>query len=213
MKRIKTYLWLQFVAIVFLAGCHTNQHRVPADTAKNIMPLTPGDRLPQICLNDSKGKTFNLNDSISKKPAVLIFYRGGWCPFCTEHLAGLQSVAPELITLGYQLIAISPDRPALLAPLSQEKGLNYKLLSDSSMKVGTAMGIAFRLDDATFKKYKTSYNIDIEADSGYTHHLLPVPAVFIVGTDGIVKYTYTDPNYKERLSPELILKVAKRNVE
>lgn len=212
MQRIKAYLWLHIAAIVFLAGCHSITTKAPSADAKEIMPLTPGDQLPQICLNDAKGKTFNLNDSISKKPAVLIFYRGGWCPFCTEHLAELQAVSSDLVKMGYQLIAISPDRPELLTPLSKEKGLNYSLYSDSSMKASTAMGIAFRLDDATFKKYKTSYNIDIEADSGYKHHLLPVPAVFIIGTDGIVKYTYTDPDYKQRLSPEKILEVAKKEL-
>lgn len=212
MKKMKINLGLQLLAAVVLSGCHSSIGKMAADRAENIIPLAVGECLPQLNLKNAKAEEISLNKFIDQKPSILIFYRGGWCPYCTRHLQGLQKVVPELKSLGYQLIAISPDRPALLSPLAKEKGLGYSLFSDSSMKASTAMGLAFRLDDATFVKYKDSYNIDIEADSGYKHHLLPVPAVYVVDAEGRVQYRYVNKNYKVRLEPDKLLKAAAQAV-
>ena len=83
------------------------------------------------------------------------------------------------------------------------------LVSDNEMTGAQALGIAFRVDDATVKKYKESYGIDLEADSGRTHHLLPVPSVFIVGTDGVIQFSYVNPDYKVRIDPDVLLNAAK----
>ena len=77
------------------------------------------------------------------------------------------------------------------------------------MIAAKALGIAFRVDDATVNKYKTAYGIDLEADSGQKHHLLPVPSVFLVGRDGIIQFSYVNPNYKVRIDPAVLLEAAK----
>ena len=173
-----------------------------------ICPILVGQALPFLILRNVDNTLFNLNEAIAKKPTVLIFFRGGWCPYCNRHLAELQSIEPNLIQLGYQIIAVSPDRPEILNTPIEKNGLTYQLLSDSDMKAAEALGIAFQLDQATVEKYKSSYGIDIEADSGHNHHLLPVPSVFVVGTDGLVHFAYVNPNYKVRLDSGLLLKVA-----
>jgi peroxiredoxin len=139
---------------------------------------------------------------------VLIFYRGGWCPFCNKHLGQLQQAEPQLRELGYRIVAVSPDRPEKLKESTDKGGLSYTLLSDSSMVAAQAFGIAFEVDAPMLEKL-ASYNIDIEADSGETHHLLPVPAVFIVGKDGVIDFSYANPDYKTRLASEVLLAAAK----
>lgn len=210
MYRLKVSMWLCFAVCLVLTGCQI--HRVPAKSAQNIYPLMPGEPIPEISLSDSSNQAFNLNKSLSAKPAVLIFYRGGWCPHCTNYLVSLNSVAQELKKIGYQVVAVTPEKYKYLTHYPKISNLDFKFLSDCSMKISTAMGIAFKATDEQVKKYKKTYHIDIEEDSGYKHHLLPVPALFIVGTDGVVRYTFTDPNYKQRLSPEQILKIAKREL-
>ena len=84
---------------------------------------------------------------------------------------------------------MSPDRPEKLKGPAEKHKLKYRLLSDSEMIAAKALGIAFRVDDATVNKYKTDYGIDLEADSGQKHHLLPVPSVFLVGRDGCANRT------------------------
>ena len=179
------------------------------DKPVNICPVMIGESLPKTVLKSVENKPFDLNQAISKKETILIFFRGGWCPYCNTHLGKLQSIESELLKLGFQIIAVSPDKPELLKANAEKRGLNYRLLSDNDMNASRSLGIAFRLDDETFIKYKNSYGIDIEIDSGYNHHLLPVPSVFIIGTDGAIKFSYINPNYKVRIDPDVLISAAK----
>jgi peroxiredoxin len=77
------------------------------------------------------------------------------------------------------------------------------------MELSKAYGLAFKVDADTVALYKNNYNIDIEADSGETHHLLPVPAVVIIGSDNLIKYIYWNADYKIRLAPQALLQAAK----
>ena len=123
-------------------------------------------------------------------------------------MAQLRDVQPQLEKLGYQLLAISTDRPQELDKSTQKQELKYMLLSDSKMLASQALGIAFQVDEATVSKYKGA-GLDLEKVSGERHHLLPVPSVFVVGTDGIINFSYVNPNYKVRLAPEVLLAAAK----
>ena len=76
------------------------------------------------------------------------------------------------------------------------------------MKASIEVGIAFQIADPTVMKYKTAYGIDLEEASGKMHHLLPVPSLFIIGRDGLIQYSYINPNYKVRNSPDFVLEVA-----
>ena len=171
-------------------------------------PLTAGEPIPDVSLRTADGQGFDFKAAVKEQSLIVIFYRGGWCPFCNRHLGQLQEVQPKLKELGYRIIAISPDRPETLTESTVKGDLSYTLLSDSSMAAAKAFGIAFKVDDPMLKKLD-SYNIDIEEASGETHHLLPIPSVFIVGQDGIIDFSYANPDYKIRLSPEVLLAEAK----
>ena len=179
------------------------------DNPESICPILIGQSLPKIGIRTKDNDLFDLNAAITKKPAVLIFFRGGWCMYCNRQLNQLKSIESALIEMGYQIIAISPDRPEILNRPADKYQLKYQLFSDSAMTAAKSLGIAFRLDDKTFTKYKNDYGIDIEADSGQPHHLLPVPAAFIVDTEGILRFSYVNPNYKVRIDPKVLLEAAK----
>ena len=122
-------------------------------------------------------------------------------------MAQLHHIEQRLIEIGYQIVAVSPDRPEALAPTGEKQEFRYTLISDSAMVAARSFGIAFRVDNATQKKYR-KYGIDLEEVSGETHHLLPVPSVFIIGRDGTIMFSYVNPDYKVRLDPGVILAVA-----
>lgn len=86
--------------------------------------------------------------------------------------------------------------------------MNYTLLSDSKAIGPQAFGIAFKMDDETVKRY-LQFNLDIEEASGETHHILPAPSAFIVGTDGIIKFGYTNPDHRVRIDADVLLAAAK----
>ena len=174
----------------------------------DVQPLMIGQPVPEGSLQTVDNKAFDLREEADRQPLAVVFYRGGWCPYCNRHLAGLQAIDPQLRDLGYRILAISPDRPEKLAETVDKDHLTYTLLSDSSMAMAKAFGIAFTVDEATLEKYK-GYGIDLEASSGEEHHMLPVPSVFLVGTDGIIDFVYSNPDYKVRLDPDVLLAAAK----
>ncbi|GAB4454381.1 MAG: hypothetical protein OHK0029_08880 [Armatimonadaceae bacterium] len=182
---------------------------VVPDVAAKVNPLPVGAAVPALTLRTPDGKAFNLSAALAEKPTVLIFYRGGWCPYCNTHLGKLSQIEDDLLKQGYRILAVSPDRPEELQKSIAKQSLRYQILSDSNADAAKAFGVAFRVDDGTVSKYKNSYKIDLEASSGQNHHILPVPAVFLIGTDGMVQYRYFNPDYKVRLEPEKILEAAR----
>lgn len=121
----------------------------------------------------------------------------------------LQEIIPQLTELGYQIIAVSPDRPGLVAEHDTKKKFDYTLLSDADMSGARALGIAYVVSDQTYSTYKNRFKLDLEEHSGQTHHQLPVPAVIVIGTDGKIRFQHVDPNYRVRLHPDVLLAVAK----
>lgn len=120
----------------------------------------------------------------------------------------LQEIEQDLKDLGYQIIGVSADRPEKLSESVDRHQLTYTLLSDTKALSAKAFGIAYKLDEEKVAIYK-SHDMDIEAASGERHHILPVPAVFVIGTDGIIKFEYVNPDHRIRLKPEVLFYAAK----
>lgn len=183
---------------------------VPDDPAK-ATPLAVGATVPTVTVRNPDGTARRLGPASFAKPTVLIFYRGGWCPYCNAHLGELKAAEPSLLELGYDLVFLSADRPQLLYSSLKEPDIHYTLLSDARMSAARAYGVAFRVDDATFAKYK-GFGIDLEATSGETHHELPVPAVFIIDSNGVIRFVHANPDYKVRIRSDALLTAARRVV-
>jgi peroxiredoxin len=188
------------------ADVRSDGYVAPTDPAK-VRPLATGSRAPAFTARTPAGESFRFDPQSLAKPALLIFYRGGWCPYCNAHLGQLRKVHPKLIEMGYEVLFLSADRPELLVASLKEKDLPYTILSDARMQAARAFGIAFRVDDATVQRYK-EFGLDLEEASGETHHELPVPAVFIVDRSGTIRFAHWNPDYKVRIDPEELLDAA-----
>lgn len=120
----------------------------------------------------------------------------------------MAQIEAELHELGYQILAVSPDRPseaeATFVKLEQP---GYTVLSDSDMSIAQAFGLAYRMSDANVEKYR-EYGIDLEKSSGEDHHLLPVPAAYVV-TGGVVRFAYVNPDHRIRVDADVLLAAAK----
>ena len=179
-----------------------------ANSAKEIKPLVVGASLPFADVSTIESKKINLKDEIKGKPSLLIFYRGGWCPYCNLQLGELQKIEADLRALGVSIVAISPDSPEHLKKSMKEKTLSYKLYSDNRMNAAKAFGIAFKVDEKMFKDL-LGYGVDIEKSSGFNHRLLPVPAAFLIDKEGVIRFQYANPDYKVRVSTEELIAAAK----
>jgi len=203
----KSTRFLFLLIFLFMVACTGEKleqalNQIPVN-ASNVQPLLIGEFVPDLPLTDVEGKKITLMELTAGKLSVIVFYRGGWCPFCSAHLVELAALEEDLYALGYQLLAISPDQPEFLRQSLEEQELNYALLSDSSMQVAQAFGVAFQVDNETVQSLKEG-GMDIVERSGYDHQLLPVPAVFISDTDGKILFQYVNPNYRERISGEIL---------
>lgn len=180
-----------------------------APTAEDTKPLKAGDTIPDVTVKTADGKPVNLKEAVAGQPAVLIFYRGGWCPFCSKHLKGVQDVAPELTAMGYQILGISGDQPDQTKESIPKLKVDYTLLSDGDLEAAKAFGLAFQLDDSTIERYE-NFGIKMMTSDGESRTTLPVPAVYVVAKDGTILYEYHDPDYKVRLDPEELVAEAKK---
>lgn len=189
------------VALFALVGTTYAQNELPK-TALDIAPLLIGEKIPALTLLSSEGKSTNLLEVIQKQKTLLVFYRGGWCPYCNIQLAALGQKEQELLALGYQIIAISPDSASALQVTGEKEKLNYLLLSDSKGELLKAMGLAFQAPE----NYKP---LITKGSEGMNATFLPVPAIFFLGTDGLIQFEHITPDYKSRISQELLLAVAK----
>lgn len=178
------------------------------DSPKDVNPLGEGKKVPDVKVYNLEGKKVALRDVLGNSPTVLIFYRGGWCPFCNAHLGQLAKAQKDLLDEGFKIVAISPDKSEFPKGEAKKKNLKYTILSDPEVAAIRAFGLAFRVDEETLERYKT-YNVDLEKRSGHRHHILPVPAAYLVDGKGMIRFAHWNADYKKRIDPEKLLKIAK----
>jgi peroxiredoxin len=177
----------------------------PDDPSK-IKPLAVGTAAPSFTVREADGKPYNFDPAKLSKPTLLVFYRGGWCPYCNAHLKDLRAVVPKLNQEGYDVLFLSTDRPEILKS-SLKEPMDYHLLSDNEVHAARAFGIAYRLDDATYAKYQT-YGLDLEQTQGTKLHELPAPAVVVIDRTGKIRFLHASEDYTVRLSAAEVLKAA-----
>jgi peroxiredoxin len=136
-----------------------------------VRPLQPGAKIPPACIVQTvEGKPFSLNAAVASRPTVLIFYRGGWCPYCNAHLRQLQGSMQALQAMGYQLLAISSDTPKELRDTLTKDKLSYQLLSDSKIEVAAKFGLRYKANDEFLNRLKngegSGYGPDLTAQNG-----------------------------------------------
>ncbi len=182
-----------------------------AASAEDIAPLGVGSEMPSAHLQTLEGETIDLREMVTEQPAVLVFYRGGWCPYCTAHLAELAKQHDELKAMGFQVIGISPDTHEAAAVTVKEKDLPYTLLADPEMKAAQNFGLAFELSSFTAAKYRIA-GIPLGEKDSARRNQLPVPAVYLVENGGNIAFAHYDPGYKTRLDGEKLMEAAEKIV-
>lgn len=187
------------IASIMAFGAHAGDVAPSAEAAE---PLAKGAAIPDVSLKTASGEEVKLRELVAEKPAAIIFYRGGWCPYCNVHLKNVQKIEDDIVAKGYQILAISPDNPEHLQQTAEKQKVSYQLLSDSDMSAAKAFGVAFRLDSETLKKYN-EFGINLEeSSSGGNKDSLPVPAFYLVNREGEITFAHTDPDYTKRISAE-----------
>jgi peroxiredoxin len=192
----------------------TQMTYVPWKDASVIKPLAVGAKMPagsQVLT--MAGKPFDLSAAVANKPTVLMFYRGGWCPYCNAHLRELQKSVVALRDMGYQLLAVSTDTPEALRATDANGELGYQLLSDRTLTVAATFGLKYQLAQQYIDHVKSKpdaraslAHVDLqERNGGY----MVTPGAFILDKSSTIRFVYVNNNYSVRISQDALLKAAR----
>jgi peroxiredoxin len=168
-----------------------------------------GDKAPEFTLNDPDGHPVSSRELLAKGPLVISFYRGVWCPYCNLELQALQQALPQIAARGANLVAISPQTAPNSRKSQRDNKLEFPILSDEQSKVAASFGLRFSLPDYLIELYKTFKN-DLPAFNNDPAWVLPMPARFVIGRDGIIAYAEVNPDYTQRPDPSELLPVLDR---
>jgi peroxiredoxin len=165
---------------------------VPTDSIK------VGDVLEPFSLADATGTPVSLDEIVESGPAVIVFYRGGWCPYCNLALRTYQQeLLPQLGALGARLVAVSPQSPDESLSTVEKAALEFTVLSDPASRLADRVGIAFEQADDVLAAQRT-LGLDLSKVNAEGAVRLPRPTVLIVGQDRTVRFVDVQPDYTAR---------------
>jgi peroxiredoxin len=165
---------------------------VPSDV------IAVGDKLQSFTLFDATGAPTTLDQLVEAGPAVIVFYRGGWCPYCNLALRTYQrELLPELAAFGARLVAISPQTPDQSLSTAEKAGLEFTVLSDPGSRLGREIGIAFQQADDVLDAQR-KLGLDLAQVNAESSTELPRPTVLIVDNDRTVRFVDVQPDYTAR---------------
>jgi peroxiredoxin len=168
-----------------------------------------GDVAPEFTLLDPEGKEVSSRDLLARGPLVVSFYRGVWCPYCNLELQALQEALADITVRGANLVAISPQTAANSRKSQRDNKLSFPILSDVKSEVANAFGIRFVLPDYLVELYK-GFGNNLPLTNNDPSWVLPMPARYVIGTDGIIAYSEVNPDYTHRPDPSELLPVLDR---
>lgn len=171
--------------------------------------LKAGDKAPSFTLDDPDGKPVDSDALLVKGPLVISFYRGVWCPYCNLELQALQEVLPEVTARGASLVAISPQTAPNSRKSQRQNKLDFPILNDTKSEIAHAFGIRFALNDELVALYK-GFGNDLPVLNADPSWVLPMPARYVIGTDGLIAYAEVNPDYTRRPDPSALLPVLDR---
>jgi peroxiredoxin len=209
MKALPTFLWL--ISVLFLCNVSVSYGATQpsfADSPEQVTPLLNGQFAPDVMVQTAFGEDVNLRELIELQPSLVLFYRGGWCPYCNRQFKDLLQVEQRILDLGYQIIAISPDSPERLQQQKTHTDFDVTLISDTSLKAIEAFGLGYFLEDKLAQQYRSKVGAILVTDQGTEKVVLPVPAAYVFDASGLVYFQYVNPNHRVQVSPVLLLYAA-----
>lgn len=169
--------------------------------------LQVGDKAIDFTLNNASGTKVSLYDELKKGPVILMWYRGGWCPYCNMTLHHMQNALPEFKKQGANLLALTPELPDSSITTKEKNALEFEVLSDIDNVIARQYNVVFKLTDDVAASYEASFGLS--SYNGNKKAELPLAATYIIGQDKIIKYAFLDEDYRKRAEPKDIIRFLK----
>ncbi|MCU4184926.1 AhpC/TSA family protein [Acidiferrimicrobium sp. IK] len=157
-----------------------------------------GDRLDSFTLDDATGQPVSLEEIVATGPAVVVFYRGGWCPYCNVALRTYQrDLLPQIDRFAGRLVAISPQTPDQSLSTAEKAELSFTVLSDPGSRLAGKIGIDFQQTDEMLDA-QGQIGVDLAQVNAEGSTRLPRPTVLVVDRDRVVRFVDVCPDYTAR---------------
>jgi peroxiredoxin len=164
----------------------------------------PGDPMPPFVLPDEQGRLVSLHALLSKGPVAVTFHRGHWCPYCRISIHAFGQAQREIAAESGQIVAIMPERQQYAEQFKADADASYPILSDIDNGYAMSLNLVFWIG-AELEVLLAGRGRDVPTYQGNDSWLLPIPATFVVGRDGLVKARFVDPDYRKRMAIDDLL--------
>ncbi|WP_146392874.1 peroxiredoxin-like family protein [Allorhodopirellula solitaria] len=166
-----------------------------------------GDKAVDGTAEDWQGNTVQLSELWNKGPVVLMWYRGGWCPYCNLQLRAMQQNLDQIENAGARLVVMTPELPAKAQQTAEASGIDIVALHDANNELAKKYGIVFDLPEPIAPMYRDSGRL--KTYNGNDDLQLPLSATYVVDQSGKITYAFLDADYKKRAEPSEVIAAVK----
>jgi peroxiredoxin len=177
-----------------------------SNVVKNALQV--GDTALNFTLSNASGKKISLYDELKNGPVILMWYRGGWCPYCNVALHYMQDALPEFKKYGANLIAVSPEVPDKSITTKEKHELQFEVLSDLDNNVAREYKVVYKLTEEVAKIYQSSFGLS--EYNGNSKGELPLAVTYIIDQNKVIKYAFLDADYRNRAEPQDLIDFLKQ---
>ena len=156
----------------------------------------PGDPMPPFILPDVSGRLISLNSLREKGPVAVRFYRVHWCPYCRLNVRAVIQALDQIKALGGQVVAIMPEVQEFAEKFKSDADAPFPVLTDLGNGYALSLNLAIWLGTEIQRLLSHQDMRNFHGNDGW---VLPIPATFVVGRDGVVKARFVDPDFRKRM--------------
>jgi peroxiredoxin len=167
----------------------------------------PGEVMPPFMLPDENGRLVDLPSLLAQGPVAVMFFRGHWCPFCRLNVRAVIQALDRIAEAGGRIIAIMPEVQAFSRKFREESGAPFPVLTDLDNGYALSLNLAIWLGTDI---QRLLAHQDLASFHGNDGWVLPIPATFVVGRDGLVRARYVDPDFRRRMKIDDLLDALRR---
>ena len=163
-----------------------------------------GDEMPPFVLPDEAGHLVSLWSLLETGSVVVAFHRGHWCPYCRINADALVRISPEVEAAGGRMVVITPEIAKYNLKLKRESGAEFPILTDLDCGYALELMLAIKINDEK-RNAMTGSGWDISPFQDNSNWILPIPATFVIGSDGIIRARFVDPDYRRRMDIDQLI--------
>nr|WP_236649145.1 peroxiredoxin-like family protein [Rhodopirellula sp. SM50] len=167
-----------------------------------------GDKAADATLKGWDAQPVTLSEVWGKDPVILMWYRGGWCPYCNLQLRAMQKQLAAIEGAGAKLVVLTPELPENAKETAEANELDMLVLHDANNQLAKKFGIVFQLPDAILPVYRDK--LQLAKRNGSDAMELPLAATYVINTEGKITYAFLDADYKKRAEPADVVAAVKR---